>query len=591
MEANIPTAGNESTPYSSCTLVSRTDTQGIISYANDALVETSGFSREELIGKHFNTLFHPDMPPSLLDRMKRLLERGLPWHGIIKNCHKDGGHFWSDASVAPMRKNGKTVGYISVSDKLGDKLSREDIARNEAAFRKTANNGDNWKKFLSVKNGVMTGIVFVTLMMIAGGILGISGLRLSSDAIRTLYHDELEPVRTIGRINFLMADNRAQVALALHHNPATRNPSDFDHSLSTHLAAIEKNRKEIDGLWESYGKLPRSGAERQLSDEYWQARTRYVEDGLKPAQTALAQGDFLAAENLLLKSVNPLYREANSKVEDLLKHLSANAESNFHSVVERNDKIAIVAVSGVSFGIIMVIFSGFFFFRGTVAPLEEAINALERITEGNLSDTTNSTGYGEPGRVMAAVAAMRINLRVMIDEIRQSASSIHEQCHKLNHTMMNLAEHSEEQHDRVYQTQDSITRSCEEFGKLAQNAEAVTQVAENSDKMVEMILAKYTSGASAQVAPPDGNITSDAPIDSIDPNAVIMGNRVLTQMTRELAVAARIEAFSLEDGASQMNQVASLIVENRGEVQGAWATSQQLEKTANELDKLVKHFE
>ena len=587
METNLPAMGQGPDIPADQTLVLRTDNQGLITYANDALVETSGYSREELTGKHFNTLYHPDMPPALLDGMKRLLKQGLPWHGIVKNCRKDGGYFWSDARVVPMRKNGETIGYMSVSSNLGDKLSRENIAKTEAAYRKTASNGEGWKKLLSIKNGVTIGIVFVTLMMIAGGILGISGLRLSSDAIRTLYSEEMEPVRAIGRITFLMADNRAQVALSLHHNPATHQPGEFDHSVSTHIAAIEKNRNEIDALWESYSKLPHTEAERELADKYWQARLLYVTVGLMPAQKALERGDYAATEKLLLKKIYPSFKDANHKVEDLLAYLSVKAKNDVFSVVERNDKIAIFAVGGISFGIIMVMVTGFFFFRGTVAPLEDAIKALERITEGNLSGNTDTSGYGEPGRVMAAVAVMQINLKVAVDETRQSASSIHEQCRNFNHTMMNLAEHSEEQYDRVYQTLDSITRSSEELGKLAQNAEAVTIVAENSEKMVEMLLAKSLPD-SAQVASPDENA---APLTSIDPDAVITGNRMLTQMTRELAGTARIEAFALEEGVSQMNQVASLIVENRGEVQGAWATSQQLEKTANELDNLVKHFE
>jgi len=616
METNLPAAGPEKNLPTSGTMVTRADTKGYITYANDALVETSGYTREELVGKHFNTLYHPDMPPALLDGMKLSLKQGLPWHGIVKNRRKAGGHFWSDARVVLMRKNGATVGYMSVSTKLGDKLTREDVARAETAMRKPSYIGSGWKKLLSVKNGMAIGIVFVTLMMIAGGVLGISGLKLSNHAMHTLYYEEMEAVSAIGRINFLMADNRAQIALALHHNPATHAPGEFDHDLSMHLAAIEKNRGEIDGLWEGYSKLPRSGAERQLSDEYWQARVRYVEDGLKPAKAALEQGDYPAAEKLLLKNVNPLYREANRKVEGLLKHLSAKAENNFLSVAERNENISIVATTGVAFGILAVMLSGFFFFRGTVAPLEDAITALERITEGNLSDTVNSSGYGEPGRVMAAVAVMQINLKVMMDEIRQSSNSIHEQCRNLNHTMMNLAEHSEEQHDRVYQTLDSINRSSNDLGKLARDAEAVVHVAENSESMIEAIVAEYFPSADggtrqAYTVPlpeghdkPHADAESDvlevsavakeanaAPLEYLIPNAVILGNREVTQMSRELAVAARVEAFSLEEGVSQMNQVASLIVENRGEVQGAWATSQQLEKTANELDKLVKYFE
>ena len=43
-------------------IVSRTDLEGIITHANDAFVELSGWDREELIGKPHHILRHPDMP-------------------------------------------------------------------------------------------------------------------------------------------------------------------------------------------------------------------------------------------------------------------------------------------------------------------------------------------------------------------------------------------------------------------------------------------------------------------------------------------------------------------------------------------------
>lgn len=596
MDMHPPELGreNETNPLGS--LIARSDTKGFITYVNDALVDASGFSRSELIGRHFNDLYHPDMPPTLLDAMKRKLKQGALWTGVVKNLCKDGGHFWVSACVAPVRRNGETVGYLSVGEKLA-RLAREDIARAEKDIKSARISGGpfghggkwDWKRFLSVKNGVAIGIVFVTLMMIAGGLLGVGGLRLSSQAMRTLYYEEMEPVRTIGRINFLMADNRAQIALAMHHNPAVHDPAEFDHTLATHLELMEKNRKEIDELWETYRKLPHTGEERRLTDEYWHARSRYVTEGLMAAKAALERGDFQAAEQRLLKNVNPLYREANVKVEELLKHLSAKAESNFIGVAERNESISILAVTGVAFGILVVIVSGFFFFRGTVMPLETAIAALERITEGQLSGKTESSGHGEPGRVMAAVATMQVNLKVMMDEIRQSSGAIHEQCRRLNLTMMNLAQHSEEQHDRVYQALDSISRSCGDLDRLARTAEAMVHVTENSEGLIAEILEKCLPVPEETEQPLQEKI--GVPIEHIDPQSVILGNRQLTEMSQELAGMARIEAFSAEETASQMNQVAALIVENRGEVQGAWAASQQLEHAAQELDKLVKNFE
>ena len=197
---------------------------------------------------------------------------------------------------------------------------------------------------------------------------------------------------------------------------------------------------------------------------------------------------------------------------------------------------------------------------------------------------------------MNAVATMQLNLKVMMDEIRRSSGSIHEQCHRLNHTMMNLAEHSEEQHDRVYQTLDNLAQSCNGLGRLAEEAEAIMQLAGNMEKISEAAVAE--SGASAGNVPErfgavagasgkEGD-EADKPVES---GVVVPDISQLAQRIHALAGAARLEALTLEDTATQMNLVASLIVDNRGEVQGAWSASQQLEQTARELDKLVKYFE
>ncbi|WP_230371052.1 PAS domain-containing protein [Paludibacterium denitrificans] len=43
-------------------IVTKTNPKGIITYANRAFIEISGFSEEELIGKNHNMVRHPDMP-------------------------------------------------------------------------------------------------------------------------------------------------------------------------------------------------------------------------------------------------------------------------------------------------------------------------------------------------------------------------------------------------------------------------------------------------------------------------------------------------------------------------------------------------
>ena len=43
-------------------IISRTDLDGVITHANDAFVELSGYQKEELIGQPHSILRHPDMP-------------------------------------------------------------------------------------------------------------------------------------------------------------------------------------------------------------------------------------------------------------------------------------------------------------------------------------------------------------------------------------------------------------------------------------------------------------------------------------------------------------------------------------------------
>lgn len=95
-------------------IVSRTDLAGIITHANDAFVEMSGYTREELIGTPHHILRHPDMPKIAFKGLWDDIEAGKKWHGYVKNLRKDGAYYWVYATAVPNIRNGVIVGYTSV---------------------------------------------------------------------------------------------------------------------------------------------------------------------------------------------------------------------------------------------------------------------------------------------------------------------------------------------------------------------------------------------------------------------------------------------------------------------------------------------
>lgn len=96
-------------------LVSVTDLDGSIVYANDKFVEVSKYNRDELIGKNHRILKSGFHSPLIYEELWQTISSGKAWRGEIKNKAKDGSFYWVDANIAPIfSKNNTVSGYIAI---------------------------------------------------------------------------------------------------------------------------------------------------------------------------------------------------------------------------------------------------------------------------------------------------------------------------------------------------------------------------------------------------------------------------------------------------------------------------------------------
>lgn len=95
-------------------LISETDTKGIITYVNRKFLEMTGYTREEAIGQPHNMLRHPDMPKDAFAQMWKTIQSGTIWEGYVKNLRKDGKYYWVIVNIVPkLDENGEINGYIA----------------------------------------------------------------------------------------------------------------------------------------------------------------------------------------------------------------------------------------------------------------------------------------------------------------------------------------------------------------------------------------------------------------------------------------------------------------------------------------------
>ncbi|MGS3143526.1 methyl-accepting chemotaxis protein [Aeromonas sanarellii] len=147
-------------------LVSTTDLQGVITYANDHFCRVAGYSRAEMIGQHHNMVRHPDMPKAAFADLWGKLKQGKPWRGMVKNRCKDGRYYWVDAYVTPIFEQGRINGYQSVRSRATPEM--KEVATRTYARLKAVERGER-KAGLSLRPVRPVLAIVGLLLMLAGG--------------------------------------------------------------------------------------------------------------------------------------------------------------------------------------------------------------------------------------------------------------------------------------------------------------------------------------------------------------------------------------------------------------------------------------
>ncbi|RXJ86527.1 PAS domain-containing protein [Arcobacter sp. CECT 8985] len=106
-------------------LVSETDEEGIIRFANEQFCKYSEFPLNELIGKPHSIVRHKDIPASVFEDLWKTIQAGNIWRGFVKNSTKKGKYYWVYATIYPYTSCDGSKGYISCRKKA----SKEEIEK------------------------------------------------------------------------------------------------------------------------------------------------------------------------------------------------------------------------------------------------------------------------------------------------------------------------------------------------------------------------------------------------------------------------------------------------------------------------------
>jgi len=101
-------------------IITNLDTE--IEYVNEAFVQSSGYSRNEAIGKSLRIPDSGKTPPEIYVAMWEALSHGRSWKGELYNRRKDGTEYIEFAHIAPLSQaDGTITHYVAVKEDITEK--------------------------------------------------------------------------------------------------------------------------------------------------------------------------------------------------------------------------------------------------------------------------------------------------------------------------------------------------------------------------------------------------------------------------------------------------------------------------------------
>ena len=277
---------------------------------------------------------------------------------------------------------------------------------------------------LSIKTKLMGTTLFLLLLMVAVGTIGLFGFRQSNNELEKVFQVNMKKTALLNKIDGLMRANRIQMLLALQHDPQSEFSSLHEHPTNAHTDLTRKYITEIDTLWSEYYTQLKDDQSRKMADIFQADKAAYVAQGLEPVIKSALDGDFREGYRITFNVINPTIQKANKAMEVLQLHemdlaKTAYAKSQQQYVLFRNliiGSILTALVFGLTTGLMIVTSIG----RSSIRLKETAA----QLASGNLLVRAEIKSGDELGIIGLSFNEIADSLQAAMGKVRSCSQSL-----------------------------------------------------------------------------------------------------------------------------------------------------------------------
>ena len=352
---------------------------------------------------------------------------------------------------------------------------------------------------LSIKSRLIFVIGFLSLMCMAGALVGLTSLYSANEGLHINYKRRLVPLSELDQVVRLIDRNQLSIAQALNAETT---------ALGKEMDAVEARIQEITRLWDKMmvNMLDEiSQEETALTGQFVASRKKFVEEGLKPAMAAIRANDAAKAAQIARGPMNELIVPVMDSANKLMQYQIETAKQEY----EKNQRIYVwvrnACISGMLIAVLLGTVICIWLVRAIARPLADAVGVAKAVAAGDLTKNIVVRTSDETGQLLQALKDMNASLVRIVSEVRGGTETIATASRQIAAGNLDLSARTESQASSLEETASSMEQLT---STVRQNADSAMQA--NQLAMSASEVAVKGGAVVAQVVDTMGSINASA---------------------------------------------------------------------------------